>query len=133
MSHLRDDLVSEKKKRSTVSNQEAHQKMVQVLQDENLKLKNEINTLRADRGSTELINSYKQQIQDLNERIHNLEQEKSNLHSTNINMKNDYEVRLSSLNVRSQTDIKKSTVTNDYNDIRNSEMSRDSRMTSPVQ
>jgi TolA-binding protein len=125
--------VSEKKKRSTVSNQEAHQKMVQVLQDENLKLKNEINTLRADRGSTELINSYKQQIQDLNERIHNLEQEKSNLHSTNINMKNDYEVRLSSLNVRSQTDIKKSTVTNDYNDIRNSEMSRDSRMTSPVQ
>lgn len=107
--------------------------MVQVLQDENLKLKNEINTLRADRGSTELINSYKQQIQDLNERIHNLEQEKSNLHSTNINMKNDYEVRLSSLNVRSQTDIKKSTVTNDYNDIRNSEMSRDSRMTSPVQ
>ena len=133
MSHLRDDLVSEKKKRSTVSNQEAHQKMVQVLQDENLKLKNEINTLRADRGSTELINSYKQQIQDLNERIHNLEQEKSNLHSTNINMKNDYEVRLSSLNVRSQTDIKKSTVTNDSNDIRNSEMSRDSRMTSPVQ
>lgn len=125
--------MSEKKKRSTVSNQEAHQKMVQVLQDENLKLKNEINTLRADRGSTELINSYKQQIQDLNERIHNLEQEKSNLHSTNINMKNDYEVRLSSLNVRSQTDIKKSTVTNDYNDIRNSEMSRDSRMTSPVQ
>lgn len=104
--------------------------MLQVYQEENIKLKNEINTLRADRGSTELINSYKQQIHDLNERIHKLEQDKSDLNSSNINMKNDYEVKLNVLNVRSQTDIKKSTVTND---IRNSEMSRDSRMTSPVQ
>jgi uncharacterized protein (UPF0335 family) len=104
--------------------------MQQVYQEENIKLKNEINSLRAERGSTELINSYKQQIQDLNERIHRLEQDKSDLNSSNINIKNEYEVKLNVLNVRSQTDIKKSTVTND---IRNSEMSRDSRMTSPVQ
>jgi TolA-binding protein len=106
--------------------------MVQALQDENLKLKNENNVLRADRGSTELINSYKQQIQDLNERIHKLEQDKSDLNSSNINLKNEYDVRLSMLNTKNQTDVKKSTVTNDYGDIRNSELSRDSRMTSPV-
>jgi len=42
------------------------------MQEENAKLKTEINSLRVERGSNELIASYKQQIQALNDRIHEL-------------------------------------------------------------
>jgi prefoldin subunit 5 len=53
-----------------------------------VKLKNEINALRVERGSPELINSYKQQIHGLNERIAALEQEKSDLNSQLLNLRN---------------------------------------------
>lgn len=61
-----------------------------MLTDENNKLKNEINALKVDRGSSELISSYKEQIQVLNSRITELEQEKSNLNAQLLNLKNEY-------------------------------------------
>lgn len=103
--------------------------------EENNKLKSEINGLRVDRGSSELISSYKKQIQDLNGRIHELEQEKSNLSAQVLNLENELKVRLSVQSYNSSVDIKKSAVT----DIRGSEYSqsqsefRGSAMTSPVQ
>ena len=51
LSRMRDELVALKRLKSTVNNGEAHSRTIQVLQDENSKLKNEINTLRSDRGS----------------------------------------------------------------------------------
>jgi len=69
---LRDELTHLTKLKSTVNNEAAHQRTIQVLNEENSRLKTEINALRVDRGSSELINSYKQQIQMLNERIHEL-------------------------------------------------------------
>ncbi len=88
-----------------------------MLTEENNKLKNEINALRVDRGSSELIASYKEQVQVLNSRIMELEQEKSNLNAQLLNLKNEYEVRLSVQNYNSSIDIKKSAIT----DIRGSE------------
>lgn len=71
---LRDELTSLTKLKSTINNEGAHQRTIQVLNEENSRLKTEINALRVDRGSSELIASYKLQIQGLNERIHELEQ-----------------------------------------------------------
>jgi len=76
------------KLKSSINNEAAHNKSMSVLTEENNKLKNEINSLKADRGSSELINSYKQQIQALNERIHQLEQEKSDLTANILNLEN---------------------------------------------
>lgn len=58
---------------------ESSSQIIKILQDENLKLKNEINSLRVEGGSAELIASYKLDISNLNHRILELEQEKSNL------------------------------------------------------
>lgn len=66
---LRDELTRLNKLKSTVNNDAAHNRTISVLTEENNKLKNEINAMRADRGSAELISSYKQQIQALNRRI----------------------------------------------------------------
>jgi hypothetical protein len=137
LDRLRDELFALNKLKSTVNNNDAHARTVQVLQDENAKLRTEINGLRVERGSSELIASYKQQIQALNERIHELEQDKSNLKAELVNLKNEYEVRLTVQNFNSQIDIKKSSVT-DY-DVRGSEVSNNRSTTdarnlaSPVQ
>lgn len=69
---LRDELTNLTKLKSTINNEGAHQRTIQILNEENSRLKTEINALRVDRGSSELIASYKQQIQVLNERIHEL-------------------------------------------------------------
>ena len=140
LSRLRDEILSLRKLKSTVNNSDAHARTIQVLQDENSKLKTEINALRVERGSPELISSYKVQIQSLNDRILELEQEKSNLKAELINLRNEYEVRLTVQNFNSQVDIKKSSVT-DYNDARASDVSgmrstegrNNANMTSPVQ
>lgn len=50
------------------SNAEAHQRALSVLQSENLKLLNEINQLRSETGSADLMN-YQQQIKTLKQRI----------------------------------------------------------------
>lgn len=92
-----------------------------------------------------MIASYKQQISALNDRILELEQEKSNLSSELINLRHEYEVRISVSNFNNQVDIKNSGVTH-YNDNRttydrNSEISRNTfnseskinqNLTSPV-
>lgn len=98
--------------------------------EENNKLKNEINSLRADRGSSELINSYKQQIQALNERILELEQEKSDLSANLLNLENELKVKLSVQNHNDRVDIKASSATNFRSDIQRSDASK---FTSPVQ
>lgn len=69
LTRLRDEILSLRKLKSTVNNSEAHARTIQVLQEENSKLKTEINALRVERGSPELISSYKTQIQALNDRI----------------------------------------------------------------
>jgi|JI61114C2RNA_FD_contig_71_2147892_length_1795_multi_3_in_0_out_0_2 hypothetical protein len=53
--------------------------MIRVLQLENMKLKNEINDLRVTKGSEELVRSYQVQIREYEERILELEREKSDL------------------------------------------------------
>ncbi len=53
----------------------------------------------------------------MNSRIMELEQEKSNLNAQLLNLKNEYEVRLSDQNYNSSNDIKKSAST----DMRGSE------------
>lgn len=66
---LRDELTQLSRLKSTTNNEAAYNKSVQILNEENSKLKTEINALRVERGSSELINSYKVQIQGLNDRI----------------------------------------------------------------
>ena len=66
---LRDELTQLSRLKSTTNNEAAYNKSVQILNQENSKLKTEINALRVERGSSELINSYKVQIQGLNDRI----------------------------------------------------------------
>lgn len=72
LARLRDELTRINKLKSTINNDAAHNRSLSILSDENNKLKNEINQLRVDRGSSELITSYKQQIQTLNARINEL-------------------------------------------------------------
>lgn len=79
LNRLRDELTSIRKLKSTVTVSDTQTRTIQIMQDENAKLKSEINALRVERGSPELISSYKLQIQALNDRILELEQEKSNL------------------------------------------------------
>ena len=69
---LRDELTSLSKLKTRVNNDAAFNKSISILTEENNRLKNEINTLRVDRGSSELIASYKEQVQVLNSRIHEL-------------------------------------------------------------
>lgn len=90
---LRDELTRLNKLKSTISNEAAHNRTISVLTDENNKLKNEINAIKADRGSAELISSYKQQIQACNRRITELEQEKSDLTAQVLNLTNELKVR----------------------------------------
>ena len=132
---LRDELTRLTKLKTTYTDESAFNKTISILTDENNKLKSEINSLRVDRGSSELISSYKTQIKDLNIRIHELEQEKSNLNAQVLNLENELKVRLSVQNYNTTVDIKRSAVT----DVRGSEISqsqseyRASTMTSPVQ
>lgn len=95
-----------RKLKSAVGTNETQTRTIQVLQDENLKLKNEINGLRADRGSSELVASYKQQIKALNDRILELEQEKSNLSAQLVNLRNEYDVNISVHKYNSTIDVK---------------------------
>jgi chromosome segregation ATPase len=120
-----------RKLKTTFSNVESHQRTLQILQEENQKLKNEISSLRSDRGSADFINSYKQQVQTLNDRIHELEQEKSNLKAELLNLRHEYEVKLSVYNLNAQVDIKGSGITR-YDNERDSEK-RSANLTSPVQ
>lgn len=76
-----------------------------------------------------MITSYKQQISALNDRILELEQEKSNLNAELINLRHEYEVRISVSNFNNQIDIKNSGITH-YNDNRNSYNDRNSEISS---
>ena len=67
---------------------------MKVVQDENLKLKNEISILRSEAGSAELIAAYKVDISNLNNRILELEQEKSNLTAELSNLRREYEAKI---------------------------------------
>ena len=112
LSRLRDELTRVNKLKSTINNDAAHNRSMSVLTEENNKLKNEISAMRADRGSAELITSYKQQIQTLNKRITELEQEKSDLAAQVLNLEHELKVRLSVENFNTSVDIKRSTATN---------------------
>lgn len=107
---LREELTSVSRLSSKFDNTAAHQKAMAVLQEENLKLKNEINGLQVKNGSPELITSYKEQIKSLNDRIHQLEQETSNLQSELMNLRNETEVRLSQSNFNGSLEFNRSGV-----------------------
>ena len=117
---LRDEITRLNKLKTTVSNEAAHNRTLQVITEENNKLKNEINSLRADRGSSELVTSYKDQIKVLNARIHELEQEKSNLSAQIINLENELKVRVSVQNFNISQRVEKSIADTNIN---NSEFS----------
>lgn len=57
-------------------------------------MKNEINQLRTEKGSEELISGYRTQIKEMSDRILSLEQEKSDLSAELSNLKREYEVKL---------------------------------------
>lgn len=111
LSRLRGELVNLRKVQITTGTNEAQTRTIQILQDENTKLKNEINELRVDRGSSELVSSYKAQVQELNNRILELEQEKSNLSAELINLRHEMEVKIQVQNFNSYVDVKHSDVT----------------------
>lgn len=91
---LRDRIFSIEKGRIGGSNLEAHQKSIDILREENLKLKNELSILRSEHGSVELIAGYKDEIISLQRRNLELEQEISNLKSDLSNYKKENEVGL---------------------------------------
>lgn len=95
MARLRTELVNLRNVKGGVSTSTTANKTISILQEENLKLTNEISQLRADKGSIELINSYKDQIKGLNLRIHELEEERSNLSAQLINLRNEWETKTS--------------------------------------
>jgi hypothetical protein len=78
---LKDKIFSIEKSRTISTTSESQNEIIRVLQSENLKLKSENNQLRTEKGSNELISGFKIQISELNQRILELEQEKSNLTS----------------------------------------------------
>ena len=88
------DKIFEVEKSHIRGTSESSSQVIKVLQDENLKLKNENAGLRGQMGSAELISNYKSEIATLNGRILELEQEKSNLTTELSNLKREYEVRL---------------------------------------
>ena len=94
LSRLRSELITVRQAQISHKPNETQTRTIQLLQDDNLKLKNEINELRVERGSTELIGSYKTQIKQLNDRILELEQEKSNLSAQLVNLRNQYSVSI---------------------------------------
>lgn len=66
---LRDKIFEIEKSQIRGTTSESSSQIIKVLQNENLKLKNEINALRVEGGSAELIASYKLDISNLNHRI----------------------------------------------------------------
>ena len=111
LNQLRSDMAKLRKTQVTVGVSEAHIRTIQILQDENAQLKNEINELRVELGSSELVASYKAQVQQLNVRILELEQEKSNLSSELLNLRHEMEVKIQVQEFNSRVDIKRSEVT----------------------
>jgi len=125
LQRLRDELTRVNKLKSTINNDAAHNRNISVLNEENNKLKNEISAMRADRGSAELVTSYKQQIQSLNRRISELEQEKSDLSSQVLNLEHELKVRCSVENFNSSVDIKRSTATNFKSEYNQSDLKKE--------
>jgi hypothetical protein len=76
---LRDRLVGVEQTKTLGGVRDAHAKTVRVLQSEILNLKNENLALRGEKSSAELVANYREQISALNNRILELEQEKSDL------------------------------------------------------
>ena len=91
---LRDRLVGVEQTRTLGGVHDAHARAVKVLQDEILNLKNENLALRGEKSSAELVANYREQIGALNNRILELEQEKSDLTAELSNLRREYEVRL---------------------------------------
>lgn len=88
------DRIFETEKSHVRGGSEASTQMLKVVQDENIKLKNEISVLRSEAGSAELISAYKIDISNLNNRILELEQEKSNLSADLSNLRREYEAKI---------------------------------------
>ena len=81
------DRVFEAEKSHVKSSSESSGQIIKVLQGENLKLKNEISDLMARSGSVDIIEGYKTDIHKLNNRILELEQEKSDLSAELSNLR----------------------------------------------
>ena len=66
---LRDQIFSiEKGNFNGNSNVESYERMLQVVRDENMKLKNELSALRVEKGSVEIMQGLRDEIHDLQRR-----------------------------------------------------------------
>jgi archaellum component FlaC len=92
--NLRNKIISVEKEKSKVSTGgQLH--ALDELRNQNQNLMNQIAQLRVEKGSSELVANYKGEIRVLNERILELEQEKSNLSAELSNLRREYEAKLS--------------------------------------
>ena len=102
------------KKQSLTGSNVAQTRTIQILQDENSKLRNEINELRVEHGSSELVNSYKVQVKELNSRILELEKDKSNLSAELLNLRNEMEIKMQAQDISKMVDAKRSITPTTY-------------------
>jgi len=91
---LRDRIFSIEKGKLSGASSESANKIIEVLRGENIKLKNDFAALQTQHGSAELVSSLKLEIQDLQRRNLELEQENSNLTTDILNLKREFEVKL---------------------------------------
>ena len=87
-------LVALERARLTTTGGEHNERTILALKTENTQLKNELSQLRSKAGDANVYASYQTNIKGLNEKILQLEQEKSNLSTELRNLKNEYEVKL---------------------------------------
>ena len=86
---LRDRVFAIEKGRLGETNADSYLRMIEVVRDENTKLKNELSILRSERGSQEIIASYKEEIDGLRRRNLDLEQRISDLTAELANFKKE--------------------------------------------
>ena len=91
---LKERLVALEKARITTTGGEHNERTILALKTENTQLKNELSQLRSKAGDPNVYASYQVNIKGLNDKILQLEQEKSDLTTQLRNLKNEYEVRL---------------------------------------
>jgi cell division protein FtsB len=92
---LRDRIFAIEKSKVSGASSESANKIIEVLREENVKLKNTISQLQTEHGSAELVASLRAENLELEQRNLQLEQENSNLTTDLFNLKREFEVKLS--------------------------------------
>ncbi len=87
---LRDRIFAIEKSKVSGASSESANKIIEVLREENVKLKNTISQLQTEHGSAELVASLRAENLDLEQRNLQLEQENSNLTTDLFNLKREF-------------------------------------------